>query len=257
MPGRAPQPVIGVLGNSFLINDQYATSTVGRMNMLAVAKAAEALPLMIPSIPEAAPIEQLLSACDGFVFTGGRANVHPSNYGHEETEAHAPFDQDRDDVALPLIRAAVDAGIPVFGICRGFQEVAVAFGSTLHPEIRDLPGIDNHRMPPDGTIEEKFALRHEVTFEKGGVFHRLLGVERAMTNTLHGQGVVEPGPRVRIEGRAPDGTAEALVIEGAPGFALGVQWHAEYLAWDNPVHLALFRAFGEAARAVAARRLAA
>ncbi|MEO1687392.1 MAG: gamma-glutamyl-gamma-aminobutyrate hydrolase family protein, partial [Pseudomonadota bacterium] len=240
MPGRASRPVIGVMGNTHQINDRYATSAVGQMNMLSVAKAAGALPLAIPALPEAAPVDALIEACDGFVFTGGRANVHPSLYGHEETEAHAPFDPARDAVALPLIRAAVEAGIPVLGICRGFQELAVAFGSTLHPEIRDLPGIDNHRMPPDGTIEEIFALRHEVTFETGGVFHRMLGVDKAMTNTLHGQGVIEPGPRVRIEGRAPDGTAEALVIEGAPGFALGVQWHAEHMAWDYDLHAAIF-----------------
>jgi len=257
MAGRASRPVIGVMSNTHHVNDRYATSAAGRMNMLSVAKAAGCLPLAIPAVPEAVSVEALMEACDGFVFTGGRANVHPSHYGHEETEAHGPFDPDRDAVALPLIRAAVEAGSPVLGVCRGFQEMAVAYGSTLHPEIRDLPGIDNHRMPPDGTIEEIFALRHEVTFEAGGAFHRLLGVEKAMTNTLHGQGVIDAGPRVRIEGRAPDGTAEALSIEGAPGFALGVQWHAEHEAWAYGIHAAIFGAFGEAARARAERRLAA
>ena len=138
--------------------------------------------------------------------------MHPSHYGHEETEAHAPFDPKRDGVTLPLIRAAVAAGAPVLGICRGFQELAVAFGATLHPEIRDLPGRMNHRMPPDGTVEEKFALRHAVTFAEGGTFHRLLGATEVMTNTLHGQGIIDPGPRVVIEGHAPDGTPEAIVI---------------------------------------------
>ena len=257
MPGRAARPVIGVLGNQFLINDQYPATTVGQMNFLALAKAAEAQPLGLPALPEAADVPALLEACDGFVFTGGRANVHPSHYGEAETEAHGPFDPNRDGVALPLIRAAVEAGVPVFGVCRGFQELAVAFGATLHPEIRELPGRMNHRMPPDGTLEEKFALRHKVVLEPGGVFARLLGATEVMTNTLHGQGVVEPGPRVAIEGRAEDDTPEALVIREARGFALGVQWHAEWKAWEDPVSRALYAAFGEAARARAARRLAA
>ena len=257
MPGRAARPVIGVLGNRFLINDQYETTAVGQMNMRAVALAADALPLGIPACPEAADVGALLEACDGFLLSGGRANVHPSHYGEDETEAHGPFDPDRDGVALPLIRAAVEAGAPVLGICRGFQELAVAFGATLHPEIRELPGRMNHRMPPDGTLEEKFALRHKVILEPGGTFARLFGSTEVMTNTLHGQGVTEPGPRVAVEGRAEDSTPEAVTIREARGFALGVQWHAEWKAWEDPVSRPLYAAFGEAARARAARRLAA
>ncbi|MDF2234502.1 gamma-glutamyl-gamma-aminobutyrate hydrolase family protein [Albimonas sp. CAU 1670] len=257
MPGRASRPVIGVIANAFLINDTFPVSAAGEMNLHAVAKAAGCLPLVIPALPEAMSVPDLLDACDGFVFTGGRANVHPSHYGHDETEAHKPFDPKRDGVSLPLIRAAVDAGAPVLGICRGFQEMAVAFGATLHPEIRDLPGRMNHRMPPDGTVEEKFALRHKVEFREGGEFHRILGVTEAMTNTLHGQGVMETGPRVVIEGTAPDGTPEALSIRDAPGFALGAQWHVEWMAWESPVGQAVYRAFGDAARARAARRMAA
>lgn len=255
MPGRASRPVIGVIANAFMINDTFPVSAAGEMNLKAVAQAADALPLVIPALPEAIRVADLLDACDGFIFTGGRANVHPSHYGHDETEAHKPFDPKRDGVSLPLIRAAVDAGVPVLGICRGFQEMAVAFGATLHPEIRDLPGRMNHRMPPDGTVEEKFALRHEVKFVPGGHFHRILGVTEAMTNTLHGQGVMEPGHRVVIEGTAPDGTPEALSIRDAPGFALGAQWHVEWMAWENAVGQAVYHAFGEAARA--ARRMAA
>ena len=115
--------------------------------------------------------------------------MHPSEYGEEETPAHGCFDRCRDAVTLPLIRACVERGQPFLGICRGFQEVNVALGGTLHPEIRDLPGRMNHRMPPDGTIEEKFALRHPVRFVEGGVFHRLMGAAEVMTNTLHGQGI--------------------------------------------------------------------
>ena len=122
----------------------------------------------------------------------------------------------------------------------------MAFGSTLHPEIRDLPGRDNHRMPPDGTLEEKFELRHEVRFETGGRFHRLVGAEAVMTNTLHGQGICKAGPRVVIEGYAHDGTPEAIYIKDAKGFTMSVQWHPEWNAANDPVSRPLFEAFGAA-----------
>ena len=244
-----PRPVIGIIGNHHLINDQYPTHAGGSMNSEAVAEVAEGLPLVIPADPRLVSVAELLEVCDGFLFTGGRPNVHPEEYGEAETEAHGAFDRARDAVALPLIRACVERGQPFLGVCRGFQEVNVAMGGTLHPEIRDLPGRMNHRMPPDGTIEEKFALRHAVTFADGGPFHRLFGATEVMTNTLHGQGIKTAGARVVIDGHAPDGTPEALHVAGAPGFTLAVQWHPEYRAAQDPVSRPLFAAFGAAARA--------
>jgi putative glutamine amidotransferase len=179
--------------------------------------------------------------------------VHPQEYGEEETEAHGCFDRSRDAITLPLVRACVERGQPFLGICRGFQEVNVAMGGTLHPEIRDLPGRMNHRMPPDGSLEEKFALRHTVRFRPGGVFHRLIGAEEVMTNSLHGQGINRPGPRIVVDGTAPDGTAEALHVRDAPGFTLSVQWHPEWNATDDPVSRPLFTAFGAAVLAWAER----
>lgn len=224
------------------------------MNSEAVAQVADCVPLVIPADPRLVRVEDLLAVCDGFLLTGGRPNVHPSEYGHEETPAHGAFDRARDAVALPLIRACVDRGQPIFGICRGFQEVNVAMGGTLHPEIRDLPGRMNHRMPPEGTLEESFALRHIVRLTEGGRFHQILGATEVMTNTLHGQGICQPGPRIVIEGRAEDGTPEAIHVADAPGFTLSVQWHPEWNAADDPVSRPLFRAFGDAARAWAAER---
>ena len=125
----------------------------------------------------------------------------------------------------------------------------MAMGGSLYPEIRDLPGRMNHRMPPDGTLEEKFAIRHAVTFTEGGVFHQLMGAAKVMTNTLHGQGIKTPGVRVVIDGHADDGTPEAIYIKDAPGFTLAVQWHPEYNAANDPVSRPLFEAFGVAARA--------
>ena len=242
------RPVVGIIGNHHLLNDQYPAQDVGTINLTALTEAAGAVGIGIPADPALISVDEAMALCDGFVFPGGRANVHPEEYGEEATPAHGAFDRERDALALPLIRACVEAGQPILGLCRGFQDMAVAFGSTLHPEIRDLPGRMNHRMPPDGTLEEKFALRHDVTLTEGGAFHRLLGSTVVRTNTLHGQGIKVAGPRVVIEGTADDGTAEAIRIDGAPGFALGVQWHAEWNAASDPVSRPIFEAFGAAMR---------
>ena len=248
------RPVIGIIGNSQLLNDQYPAHAGGTMNSCAVANVSECLPLIIPADPNIVSVNELLDVCDGFLLTGGRPNVHPSEYGEDETPAHGEFDRSRDAITLPLIRACVERGQPFIGVCRGFQEVNVAMGGSLYPEIRDLPGRTNHRMPPDGSLEEKFALRHIVTFTEEGPFHRMMGAREVMTNTLHGQGIKEPGSRVVVDGHAPDGTPEAIYIKDAPGFTMSVQWHPEWNAANDPVSRPLFTAFGAAARAWAGQR---
>ncbi len=250
------KPVIGIVGNFYLINEEYPVHAAGEMNSAAIAHVCGAVPLIVPTDPALVSVDDLMQVCDGFLFTGGRPNVHPEEYGHAETEAHGAFDRARDRLALPLIRRCIEVGQPFLGVCRGFQEVAVAMGSTLHPEIRDLPGRDNHRMPPDGTLEEKFEHRHIVTLSRDGPFHRLWGKTEVLTNSLHGQGILQAGPRVVIDGHAPDGTPEAIYIKDAPGFTLSVQWHPEWQAGIDPVSRPLFEAFGDAARDWANRRAA-
>ena len=246
------RPVVGIIGNSHMVEGRYAAQIVARANMKAVAEAAGALPLMFAGTPDVTDIAALMEAVDGILLTGARANVHPTRFGAEEHPSHEPYDQDRDALALPLIAACVEAGMPVFGICRGFQEFNVAFGGSLHPEIRELPGRMNHRMPrlengephPDPAVI--LADRHDVTLVPHGTFAGLLGRDHIRVNSLHGQGLKEVGERVVVEGVAEDGTAEALRIRDAADFALGVQWHAEYDPQTNPVNRALFEAFGGA-----------
>ena len=243
------KPIIGIIGNAHVINDQYAVQAVGVSNIEAVADLTGAIPLVVPAIPRVGAISDLIEACDGFVFTGGRPNVHPSLYGHEPTDKHGIFDPDRDAVTLPLIRECIARGVPVFGICRGFQEFNVAFGGTLHPEIREIPGRMNHRMPPDGTLEEKFELRHIVRPRpRAGSSTACSGAREVLVNSLHGQGILDKGARIVIEGYAPDATPEAIVVEEAPGFAMAVQWHPEWNAASDPVSRPLFQAFGWAGR---------
>jgi putative glutamine amidotransferase len=246
------KPVVGVIGNAHVINDRHNVQVVGQKNMRAVAEVAGALPLMFAAMTDITDVDALLDAVDGILLTGGRANVHPSYFGVEPHPKHEPYDQERDEMALTLIRECVERGVPLFGICRGLQEMNVAFGGSLHPEIREIPGRMNHRMPrlengeihPDPNVV--FADRHEVTLAKNGFFSTLLGCPAIRVNSLHGQGILDPGERVVLEGIAEDGTIEAIRIADAPAFAIGVQWHAEYDPQTNPINKALFKAFGKA-----------
>ena len=252
--GRMARPVIGIITNFHCVGEDYPVHAAGLMLSEAAAQAAGGLPLLIPADPRYVSPEELMEAVDGVLFTGGRPNVHPEEYGEEPTEKHGAFDRCRDGLTLPLIRAMVARGQPLFGICRGFQEVNVAFGGTLHPELGEVPGRMNHRMVPNVTLEERFGPRHKVRLAEGGVFHHLLGATEVMTNTLHGQGIKAAGARIRVEGWAEDGTEEALHVADAPGFTLSVQWHPEFNAVKDPVSHRLFSAFGRAASAWAEGR---
>ncbi|MFM9848556.1 MAG: gamma-glutamyl-gamma-aminobutyrate hydrolase family protein [Hyphomicrobiaceae bacterium] len=246
------RPVVGVIGNAHLVDDRFAVQLVGERNLRAVTEVANALPLMFAGVPDITNVGELLDAVDGILLTGARANVHPARFQADANPGHEPYDERRDALALALIEACVARAVPLLGICRGFQEMNGAFGGSLHPEIRELPGRMNHRMfrletgeiHPDPNVV--FADRHDVTLVRGGVFARMFGRETIRVNSLHGQGILEPGKRVLVEGVAEDGTIEAIRIADAPGFALGVQWHAEYDAQTNPIIRALFEAFGAA-----------
>src|ERR1700755_2144131 len=249
------KPVFGVIGNATRIENRFPVQMVVERTLRAVAQVAGALPLMFASCPDITEIGALLDVVDGIVLTGARANVHPTRFKTEPHQSHEPYDILRDEVALTLSEVCVARGIPLFGICRGLQEMNVAFGGSLHPEIREIPGRMNHRMPrlengeihPDPTVV--FADRHDVHLTPGGTFASLLGCETIRVNSLHGQGILDPGQRVVIEGIAEDGTIEAIRIADAASFALGVQWHAEYDPQRNPINRKLFEAFGEALKA--------
>lgn len=246
------RPVIGVIASEYLISNRFTSQRVGERNLLAVAEVTGALPMIFAGCPVITEINDLLDVVDGVLLPGGKANVHPTHFGVEPNVKHEPYDTRRDALALELAEVCVARGVPLLGICRGFQEMNVAFGGTLHPEIRELPGRVNHRMPrlesgeihPDEDVV--FADRHDISLIPDGAFAQLLGRETIRVNSLHGQGILEPGERVVVEGVAEDGTIEAIRIADAPGFALGVQWHAEYDPQTNPINRAIFEAFGEA-----------
>ena len=246
------RPIVGIIGNTHRIENRFPVQAVGERNLRAVAEVSGAIPVMFASIPEITDVGALLEVVDGVVLTGARANVHPTRFNVDPCEKHEPYDIHRDDVALAVAEACVARGVPLFGICRGLQEMNVAFGGSLHPEIREIPGRMNHRMPrlengeihPDPDVV--FADRHEVKLAENGWFAHLLGCPAIRVNSLHGQGILEPGKRVVLEGIAEDGTIEAIRIAEAPALAIGVQWHAEYDPQTNPINKALFEAFGAA-----------
>jgi putative glutamine amidotransferase len=248
------KPIVGVIGNAHSIHDILSVQHVGEHSLLCISEVADALPLMFAGCPAITDIDALLDTVDGILLTGARANVHPSCFGVDPDVRYEPYDRNRDAIALPLVRACTDRGVPLLGICRGLQEMNVAFGGSLHPEVRELPDRMNHRAPraEDGSLHRDplvvFADRHEVRFEANGVFARLFGCLTIRVNSLHGQAILELGDRVVVEGVAEDGTIEAIRIAGASAFALGVQWHAEVDAHTNAVNRALFRAFGASLR---------
>ena len=220
---------------------------VGEKYARAVLDASRAAPLLIPSLAEELRFEELLDRLDGLLFTGSPSNVEPRHYQGEASAPGTLHDPARDATTLPLIRKAVQVGVPVFGICRGFQEMNVAFGGTLHQKLHEVPGLLDHRDDETQPLEVQYGPAHEVTLEPGGVLRALAAGDRIRVNSLHSQGIDRLGPALAVEARAPDGAIEAFRVRSAARFALAVQWHPEWRVMRNPFSRALFAAFGRAA----------
>lgn len=205
------------------------------------------LPLIVPSsTPE--ELDELLALADGVLLTGSQSNVHPSHFDEEVHNPALPLDPDRDAWTLPLIPKALALGMPLFAICRGFQEANVALGGSLHQAVQEQFGLADHRAPSGQPPEIAYAEQHPVQVLPGGKLEALLGQREFQVNSLHGQGVNELAPGLRIEAVAPDGLVEAFTVEAASGFNLCVQWHPEWKAASNPVSQRLLAAFGQACR---------
>ena len=148
----------------------------------------------------------------------------------------------------------MERSIPLLAICRGFQEVNVAFGGTLHQHVHELPDMLDHRKPSVPEIDRQYEPSHRVTLTAGGMLHRLVQRRTIEVNSLHEQGVDRLGEGLLVEARAPDGLVEAMRVEGAASFAFAVQWHPEWNSLADSVSRAVFAAFGEACRAHAGQR---
>lgn len=228
---------------------------VQRQYVDAAVKVSGAIPMLIPALEDGHDIDGVLDRVDGVLISGSASNVHPSLYGREATEADGPFDPARDATSLPLIRRAIERGIPLLAICRGIQELNVALGGTLASEIQEQPGIWDHRKPPVENRDEMYAIRQPVFVREGSCIANHLGLSGAVeVNSLHRQAIAETAPSLQVEATAEDGTIEAVSVIDAKGFAVGVQWHPEYWAETDSPSRALFEAFGEAVRTYARNR---
>jgi putative glutamine amidotransferase len=225
----------------------HAFHMAGEKYAQAVIEAAGAAPLLIPALAEELRFDELLDRLDGLLFTGSVSNVEPHHYQGAPSAPGTLHDPARDATTLPLIRKAVEVGVPVFGICRGFQEMNVAFGGTLHQRVHEVPGHLDHRDDESQPLEVQYGPAHEVALEPGGLLRTLSSADRVRVNSLHSQGIERLGSALSVEARAPDGLIEAFRVTRASGFALAVQWHPEWQVMSNPFSRALFAAFGAAA----------
>jgi putative glutamine amidotransferase len=236
---------------------QIETSTfhaVQEKYLLALRDVARAAPLIVPAFGwDMLPLDTLLDTVDGVLLTGSPSNVEPRHYGTTSREG-VKHDPQRDATTLPLIRRAIERAVPLLAICRGIQELNVALGGSLHQHVEELPGRLDHRSPRGRPLDERYAPRHDVKLTPGGYLARRLGCDSILVNSLHGQGIDRVAPGLAVEAVAEDGTIEAVSVTGAAAFALGLQWHPEYRAAENPISRSLFEAFGEACRERAARR---
>ena len=246
------KPVIGIPADRRLLG-QHWFHCVGEKYISAVAQACDAVPVLVPALGEQ-HLQDWLDSFDGILFTGSASNVEPHRYQGEPSVPGTLHDPERDATTLPMITRAVEAGLPVFGICRGFQEMNVAFGGTLIQNLQEQPGLLDHREDKTQPLEGQYAPAHEVELTAGGLLNRIAGQRRIKVNSVHSQGVGRLGAGLLMEAVAEDGVIEAFRVDGAPAFALAVQWHPEWKVMENPFSRALFAAFGQAGRTRASRR---
>ena len=221
---------------------------VGEKYIRAVIDGAGAIPLLIPALGPELDIDELLRHLDGILFTGSPSNVEPHRYAGTASTPGTLHDPHRDATTLTLIPRAIATGVPVLGICRGFQEMNVAFGGTLVQKLHEVPGNLDHRDDERAPLEVQYADVHDVELAPASILRRLAGTDRVRVNSLHSQGVERLGERLVVEARAPDGVIEAFRVQDAPRFALAVQWHPEWQVTSNSLSRALFAAFGAASR---------
>ena len=246
------KPLIGIPADRRLLGDHYF-HCVGEKYIKAVAEGAGAHPVLIPSLGDAFDLRELLADFDAILLTGSASNVEPRHYRGPASDPGTLHDPDRDATTLPMIPHVVAAGMPLLAICRGFQEMNVAFGGTLWQKLHEVPGFDSHREDLSAPLDEQYGPAHDVVLTPGGQLHALAGKGRIEVNSLHSQGVQQLGAGLEVEARAPDGVVEAFRVVDAPSFAVAVQWHPEWKFENNRFSRALFAAFGEAARERAMR----
>ncbi len=251
--------LIGVSGCAIEDEGNRFYVKVGDKYVNAIADAAKATPLIVPPLGDVLDLDMLLDRLDGLFLTGSPSNVEPHHYEGPAFRDGVKRDPRRDSTTLPLIRKAIERGMPLFAVCRGHQELNVALGGTLHQHVQELPGKRDHRVNNDLDYFGQYDVAHTITVRPDGPLAKLAGgAQQVSVNSLHSQAIDRLAPSLVVEAESPDGVIEAVSMPSAPGFLLSVQWHPEHpvaLTW--PLSRSMFAAFGEAARAYAAKRYAA
>jgi putative glutamine amidotransferase len=227
---------------------------VGEKYVAAIRDGAGGVPFMIPSLGDSLDADDILSRLDGLLLTGSPSNVEPHHYDGEPSRPGTMHDPHRDETTLRLIDRALKTGIPLFAICRGYQELNVVLGGSLHQHVEEQPGYHDHRENPEEPLDVQYGPSHEVHLVEGGMLHSLAGADTVTVNSLHSQGVARLADGVTVEAVADDGLIEAFVVDGAPGYTLAVQWHPEWKVTENPFSLAMFKSFGDACREWASQK---
>ncbi|MBP2229894.1 putative glutamine amidotransferase [Azospirillum agricola] len=249
------KPLIGIPACTRQLGE-HPFHVCGDKYVRAVSDGAGGVPLLIPALGNALDMDDLVGRLDGLLVTGSPSNVEPHRYGGEPSEPGTLHDPDRDATSLPLILAALEMGVPLLGICRGFQELNVALGGSLHQKLHEVPGLNDHREDKTAPLPEQYGPAHRVRLTPGGLLSGLAnGAESVSVNSLHGQGLHRVAEGLSVEAVAEDGLVEAVRVTAAPSFALAVQWHPEWRFWEDPLSAALLRAFGSAAVEHAQRRV--
>jgi putative glutamine amidotransferase len=228
---------------------EHAFHMVGEKYLRAIAVAAGAYPVAFPLLDDGFDVLEILDRLDGVFLTGSPSNVEPRHYMGDPSEPGTWHDPHRDLAALALIPAAIRVGMPLLAICRGFQEMNVAFGGSLHQMVHTLPEYGMHKENPEDPLDVQYGASHAVSFSKGGLLEKITGREGAMVNSLHSQGINRLAGELEVEAVADDGLVEGFSVRNSPGFTLAVQWHPEWKVLENPVSSAIFAAYGAACRA--------
>ena len=241
------KPLIGVICDLRVI-EPHGFHVVGDKYVRALVAATDAIPVLIPALGDDLPQAELLERLDGLLLSGAYSNIQPNLYGRASEDQQSMRDPHRDSTSLPLISAALERDIPIFGVCRGFQEINVALGGTLHQRVQTLPGFRDHREDTSLPLDQQYADVHGVNLVEGGLLHRAAGKPRVMVNSLHQQGVDDLAPSLVVEAMVDDGLIEAYRHQNDHNFLLAVQWHPEWQVMQNPFNRSLFELFAREVR---------
>lgn len=221
---------------------------VGEKYLAAIRDGAGALPFVLPVLGDSIDGDAILEKVDGVFLTGSPSNVEPHRYGGDASREGTMHDAERDSTTLPLLLRALETGVPLLAVCRGFQELNVALGGTLHQHVHELPGYHVHKENPDDPLDVQYGPSHEVHLVEGGLLRGLAGEATVSVNSLHSQAIARIAERLSVEAVADDGVVEGVRVDDSPGFNLAVQWHPEWRVTENAFSMAIFNAFGNACR---------